>query len=82
MTSERVLVLNVRQLKVAFEVALKAYEEVGRTGEIQEPRLAAAALAELGDMVTTLSFAGLKQVGFDGSHVKELLRRGEALDNA
>lgn len=82
MTSERVLVLNVRQLRVAFDVALKAYEEVGRTGEIQEPRLAAAALAEMSDMVTVLSFAGLNRVGFDGSHVKELLRRGEALDSA
>ncbi len=79
MINERVLALNVRQLKVAFEVALKAYEEVGRNGVAEEPQLAAAALAEIRDMVSSLSAAGLDRMGFSGFHVNELLRRGGVL---
>ena len=81
MTSEKVLVLNVRQLRVAFEVMLKAYQEFHRTGQVEERQLAAAALTDIESMVTSLSIAGLDRAGYDGSHVNELLRRGEALDS-
>lgn len=79
MTSEELLALNLRQIRVSFEVCISAYEQVTRTGMIEEPQLAAAALASLDDMVTSLALAGLDKVRYDGSHVNELLRRGREL---
>ena len=77
--SEEAMAIGLRQLKVSFLVALQAYEDVQRLGEIQDPRLAAAAFADIESMVTRLKKAGIDEVAYDGSHVNELLRRGNEL---
>ncbi len=79
MTSDEALAVGLCQLKASFAVLIKAYEEVQRTGQFREPQLAAAALINIDSMVTSLAVAGLDRVGYDGSHVNELLRLGNAL---
>lgn len=66
----------IRQLRASSEVLINAYKELHETGEMTEPQLAAAALRDVDAMVNRLGIAGLDRVGFDGSHVKELIRRG------
>lgn len=79
MISEEMLASNLRQLKVSFLVILRAYEDVQRTGEIPEIPLAAAAFADIENMITRLKTAGIDEAAYDGSHVNELLRRGREL---
>lgn len=79
MIPEVMLAANLRRLKVDFLVLLQAYEDVQRSGEIQDPQLAAAAFADIENLVTRLKMAGIDEVSYDGSHVKELLRRGNGL---
>lgn len=82
MNDQRRLQVEVRQLKVAFEVLTVAYEELHSTGEMSNPRLAAAALHEVDRMVTSLGVAGLDRMSYDGSHVNELMRRGVEKEQA
>lgn len=69
--------VSLRQLRVSADLLIKSYEELHRTGQMSEPELAAAALYEVDSMVTSLAVAGLDRVRYDGSHINELLRRGE-----
>lgn len=73
---EAALDVSVRQLRVASELLIEEYERMVRTGQFENPQLAAAALHEVDRMVTSLALAGLEKVRYDGSHVNELLRRG------
>lgn len=73
----RVLEISLRQLRVASALLIDEYERMHRTGQFENPQLAAAALHEVDRMVTSLGVAGLDRVRYDGSHVNELRRRGE-----
>jgi len=79
MSDERVRALEIglRQLRVASALLIDEYERMQRTGQFENPQLAAAALHEVDRMVTFLAVAGLDKVRYDGSHVNELLRRGK-----
>lgn len=79
MMAEERLTLSLRQYRVAFETVIEAFEQVRRTGQIEQPQLASAALVELDELVTSMMLVGLDKVRYDGSHVNELLRRGRAL---
>jgi hypothetical protein len=76
-TAEKALAVSVRQLAVASALLVKEYENVHRTGQFDDPQLAAAALREVDQMVTSLMVAGLDRVRYDGSHVKMLLDMGD-----
>lgn len=73
----RALEISLRQLRVASVLLIDEYERVQKTGQFENPQLAAAALHEVDQMVTSLGVAGLDKVRHDGSHVNELRRRGE-----
>lgn len=73
----RALEISLRQLRVASALLIDEYERVQKTGQFENPQLAAAALHEVDQMVTSLGVAGLDKVRYDGSHVNELRRRGE-----
>lgn len=77
MTAEDALAVSIRQLAVASALLVRECERVHRTGEFENPQLAAAALQEVDQMITTLMVAGLDRVRYDGSHVKKLLAMGE-----
>lgn len=74
---DRALDVSLRQLRVASEILIDEYERAQKTGQFENPQLAAAAMHEVDRMVTYLALAGLDKVRYDGSHVNELLRRGE-----
>ena len=76
----RALEVSLRQLRVTSSLLIEEYERLQRTGQFENPQLAAAALHEVDQMVTSLALAGLDRVRYDGSHVNELLRRGEEAD--
>lgn len=69
--------ISIRQLRVASALLVDEYERVQRTGQFENPQLAAAALREVDQMITFLAVAGLDKIRYDGSHVNELLRRGK-----
>lgn len=69
--------ISIRQLRVASALLVDEYERVQRTGQFENPQLAAAALHEVDRMITSLAVAGLDKIRYDGSHVNELLRRGK-----
>lgn len=69
--------ISIRQLRVASALLVDEYERVQRTGQFENPQLAAAALREVDQMITSLAVAGLDKIRYDGSHVNELLRRGK-----
>lgn len=73
----RALDISIRQLRVASALLVDEYERVQRTGQFENPQLAAAALHEVDQMITSLAVAGLDKIRYDGSHVNELLRRGK-----
>jgi hypothetical protein len=73
----RALEISLRQLRVASALLIDEYERVQKTGQFENPQLAAAALHEVDRMVTSLGVAGLDKVRYDGGHVNELRRRGE-----
>lgn len=73
----RALDISIRQLRVASALLVDEYERVQRTGQFENPQLAAAALREVDQMITSLAVAGLDKIRYDGSHVNELLRRGK-----
>lgn len=73
----RALDISIRQLRVASALLVDEYERVQRTGQFENPQLAAAALHEVDRMITSLAVAGLDKIRYDGSHVNELLRRGK-----
>lgn len=73
----RALDISIRQLRVASALLVDEYERVQRTGQFENPQLAAAALSEVDQMITSLAVAGLDKIRYDGSHVNELLRRGK-----
>lgn len=74
---DRALDVSLRQLRVASAILIDEYERAQKTGQFENPQLAAAAMHEVDRMVTYLALAGLDKVRYDGSHVNELLRRGE-----
>lgn len=73
----RALDISIRQLRVASALLVDEYERVQRTGQFENPQLAAAALREVDQMITSLAVAGLDKIRYDGSHVNELLRHGK-----
>jgi hypothetical protein len=76
---EMALEVSLSLLRVASEMLVREYEKVQKTGQFDNPQLAAAALYEVDQMVTSLAVAGLDRVRYDGSHVNELIRRGEEM---
>jgi hypothetical protein len=76
---EMALEVSLSLLRVASEMLVREYEKVQKTGQFDNPQLAAAALHEVDQMVTSLAVAGLDRVRYDGSHVNELIRRGEEM---
>lgn len=74
---DRAIDVSLRQLRVASAILIDEYERAQKTGQFENPQLAAAAMHEVDRMVTYLALAGLDKVRYDGSHVNELLRRGE-----
>jgi len=82
MSEKSALDISIRQLKVASALLIEEYERVQRTGQFQDPQLAAAALHEVDSMVTSLAVAGLDRVRYDGSHVNRLIRQGEEMERS
>jgi hypothetical protein len=76
---EMALEVSLSLLRVASEMLVREYEKVQKTGQFDNPQLAAAALHEVDQMVTSLAVAGLDRVRYDGSHVNELIRQGEEM---